>query len=210
MLSKTASLLLILLVALSAQISLTASAQYYYPSSPTPPAITSPNPPTSLMAKVISSTEIDLSWNSPANNGGSQITSYKIYELVNSNKQAIDSTSSTSYQITNLSPGTTYTFYVSAVNSAGESQLSTSVSATTQVVRSPAPSTQPLPPSTNQSQAGSTPVRNLTTTMNETVQINETANKAVPEFGPVSALILTTSIVSMILISMRTRNFKLV
>ncbi len=202
MLSKTASLLLILIIASSAQISLTASAQYNYP-----PAITSPDPPTGLVANVISSTEIDLSWHPPANNGGSQITSYKIYELVNSNKQAIGSTSSTSYQITNLSPATAYTFYVSAVNSAGESQLSTSASATTKerVIPSQVPSSQPLPPSTNQSQTGSTPVRNLATTTNETVRINETVNKAVPEFGPVSALVLSAAIVSILLVSRRTR-----
>jgi len=80
-------------------------------------------PPTNLTATAISSSQIDLSW-SPA----SGAVSYNIYrDGVN-----VDSSATTSYSDTGLSPSTTYTYTVTAINTYGaESAHSSSASATT-------------------------------------------------------------------------------
>jgi len=51
----------------------------------------------------------------------------------------------------------------------------------------------------------SDPNANSTVVQAGTSQVNETANRAVPEFGPISVLVLMISIVSITLISIRTR-----
>ncbi|TLX69493.1 MAG: fibronectin type III domain-containing protein, partial [Thaumarchaeota archaeon] len=99
-------------------------------SSPTPPS-----PPTGLIATAVSSSQINLSWNAPTNNGGSPITGYMIERSTNggSSWSAPVNTGSTatSYSDIGLSPSTAYTYRVSAINSAGTSQPSNTVSATT-------------------------------------------------------------------------------
>jgi len=80
--------------------------------------------PTGLIATAVSTSQINLSWDSV-----SEAVSYKIYR----GGSNIASTTATSYSDTGLSPGTSYTYTVSAVNSSGgESSQSDSASATTQ------------------------------------------------------------------------------
>ena len=99
--------------------------------------ITPPQMPTGLEANTISSSQINLSWISPVNNGNGTILGYKIerssdngstWNVIVSNSGSI----STTYSDTGLAPNTQYTYRVSAINSAGTSQVSISVSATTQ------------------------------------------------------------------------------
>jgi len=80
-----------------------------------------PSSPTSLTASTRSSTEIDLSWSGPANNGGSSILGYKIERNDGNGFNLIQNTQSTSYQDTGLTPNKQYSYRVSAMNSAGTS-----------------------------------------------------------------------------------------
>ncbi|MDE2589125.1 MAG: fibronectin type III domain-containing protein, partial [Patescibacteria group bacterium] len=74
---------------------------------------TTPQPPTSLTATTISSSQINLSWTAPSDNGGSAITGYKIersqdnrttWSIISSNTAS----TSTTYSDTGLSPSTAY------------------------------------------------------------------------------------------------------
>jgi len=92
--------------------------------------------PTGLTANTISSSQINLSWTAPSNNGGSAITGYKIAQSTNggstwSTLVANTGASSTTYSNTGLTAGTTYTYRVSAINSVGTSTPSVTASATT-------------------------------------------------------------------------------
>jgi hypothetical protein len=64
---------------------------------------------------------VALSWTAPASNGGSPITRYRITPYIGSTAQTPVNTGSaaTSYTVTGLTNGTTYTFTVAATNSAG-------------------------------------------------------------------------------------------
>lgn len=107
----------------------------------------SPSSPT-LTALSRSSTEIDLSWSIPVNNGGSSISGYKIERNDGNGFNAIQSTSVTSYHDTSLTSNKLYSYRVSAVNSAGTSDPSNVVTATTLSSQTMPPSTQ-SPPETN-------------------------------------------------------------
>ncbi|MEM3006881.1 MAG: fibronectin type III domain-containing protein [Candidatus Nitrosotenuis sp.] len=95
---------------------------------------TAPGAPTNLSATAVSPTQVNLIWNAPSNIGSSPITGYKIevklgsgsYSTLTSNT----GTTSTTYQHTGLATGTTYTYKVSAVNSAGAGSTSPEASAT--------------------------------------------------------------------------------
>ena len=71
---------------------------------------------------------VNLSWNTSADNGGSAITEYRIYR----NGTLIATVPATQiwYNDTNVINGVNYSYYVTAVNSAGESQPSNKVEAT--------------------------------------------------------------------------------
>jgi PKD repeat protein len=73
----------------------------------------------------VSRSQINLSWNDP----GEDKEGYKVYY---SNGNYIDSTSSTSYQVTNLNCSTNYCFYVTAYKGSLESAHSDTRCATTQ------------------------------------------------------------------------------
>lgn len=62
-----------------------------------------------------------LTWNAPADNGGSAIRSYSVTPFINGVAQTPLSTgsASTSFKVTGLANGTTYTFTVAAQNGAG-------------------------------------------------------------------------------------------
>jgi len=107
---------------------------------------TVPQPPTGLAASAASSSQINLSWNAPSDNGGSAITGYQIERSTDSgstwNTIVADTGSvSTTYSNTGLSPSTAYTYRVSAINGIGTSSPSNTATATT----SQAP-TVPQPP----------------------------------------------------------------
>ncbi|GAX59620.1 hypothetical protein SCALIN_C04_0108 [Candidatus Scalindua japonica] len=88
--------------------------------------ITAPSTPTSLQTTIISTSQINLSWNASSDNIG--VTGYRIYRY---GIQVAD-VSSTTYNDTGLSPSTTYSYTVSAYNAAGnESEQSSATSATT-------------------------------------------------------------------------------
>lgn len=105
------------------------------PSSPatattlTAPDTTPPSVPTGLVATVVSSSQINLTWNASTDNVG--VTGYKIYR----NSVQVGTSTVTSYQDTGLSPSTSYTYTVSAFDAAGNnSGQSASASATTSAV----------------------------------------------------------------------------
>jgi len=81
-------------------------------------------PPTGLSAGTPTSSAVALAWN--AVNGAS---GYNVYR--NGGKMNASPLSATSYTATGLAAGTSYSFAVSAVGSAGESALSTAINITT-------------------------------------------------------------------------------
>lgn len=87
---------------------------------------TPPAKVTNLTATAVSSSQIDLAWDA---NNEEDLDHYNIYR----DGSCIDSTTSTSYSDTGLSPSTTYTYEVSAVDTSGnEGNKSDPVSATTE------------------------------------------------------------------------------
>ncbi|SMH71441.1 exported protein of unknown function [Candidatus Nitrosotalea okcheonensis] len=95
-----------------------------------------PQSPTNLTASAISSSQINLSWTAPSNNGGSAITGYKIERSTDSGitwSTVVANTASvsTTYSDTGLAPNTAYTYRVSAINSVGTGSPSNTASATT-------------------------------------------------------------------------------
>ena len=90
-----------------------------------------PSQPTNFKATHISSTEIDLSWSIPSLSGGSTISGYKIERNDGSGFNVIQNTQTTTYQDTGLTPSKPYSYRVSATNSAGTSNPSNVMSATT-------------------------------------------------------------------------------
>ena len=100
---------------------------------------TVPNAPTGLTATAVSSSQVNLSWIAPTNNGGSPLTGYKIETKVGAGSWstlAANAGTITTYSNTGLTPSTDYTYRVSAINSVGPSVPSTQVLATTQPIQS--------------------------------------------------------------------------
>ena len=87
-------------------------------------------PGTPVVSRTAGNASVSLSWPAPAN-GGSAITSYKIYRSTTTGTETLlTSTASTSFNDTGLTNGTTYFYKVSAVNAVGEGSQSAEVSAT--------------------------------------------------------------------------------
>ena len=112
-----------------------------------------PQPPTGLTATTVSSSQINLSWTAPSNNGGSAITGYKIEKSTDGGttwSTIVSNTGSTSttYSDTGLAASTTYAYRVSAINSVGTSAPSNTASATTNsaatIINSDTDQTTPL------------------------------------------------------------------
>jgi len=83
-----------------------------------------PEPPTSVTVTVVSQSQINLSWKSPADDGGDPITGYKIEvkEGTNSYKILTENTGkNTKYTHLNLKSDTTYQYRIFAINSVGTS-----------------------------------------------------------------------------------------
>ena len=95
-----------------------------------------PGKPTNLMAEADGGTRIALSWDAPADDGGSAITGYRIEvsDDAGSNwDDLVDDTGNdgTNYTHTGLSPGDTRHYRVSAINAEGASVASDVADATT-------------------------------------------------------------------------------
>ena len=89
---------------------------------------TEPDAPTGLSATV-SDQKVDLIWTAPASNGGATILRYE-YELDFSGIWISTGGTATSYTVTGLTNGQSYTFRVRAVNRVGAGLASSSQSAT--------------------------------------------------------------------------------
>ncbi|CUR52255.1 putative spherulin 4 [Nitrosotalea devaniterrae] len=97
---------------------------------------TVPQQPTGLATSVVSSSQINLSWTAPVNNGGSAITGYKIEKSTDAGTtwvtiSANTASVSTTYSDTGLTASTPYTYRVSAINPVGTGSPSNTASATT-------------------------------------------------------------------------------
>lgn len=114
-----------------------------------------PSQPTNLKATPVSSTEIDLSWIIPLLNGGSTINGYKIERNDGSGFKVIQNTQTTTYQDTGLTPSKQYSYRVSAINSAGTSNPSNTISATTLSAPTQTNSGSHVPPVQNNAGASS-------------------------------------------------------
>ena len=95
-----------------------------------------PGAPTSLTATARASTQIDLSWTAPTDNGGRVITGYKIEVSSDSGNNWTDHVATTgdnntTYAHTGLAISTTRHYRVSAINSIGTSSASNVDNATT-------------------------------------------------------------------------------
>ena len=95
-----------------------------------------PGAPTSLTATARESTQIDLSWTAPTDNGGRVITGYKIEVSSDSgnnwtDRVATTGDNNTTYAHTGLAISTTRHYRVSAINSIGTSSASNVDNATT-------------------------------------------------------------------------------
>ena len=96
-----------------------------------------PNPPIDLKADIVSSIQIDLSWYlSDSNDDDSSITGFKIEARINTDPNysvivANTGSTDTTYSHTDLTPDTVYAYRVSAINSSGESDPSSSTTVKT-------------------------------------------------------------------------------
>src|SRR3970282_2150760 len=110
---------------------------------------TAPNSPTSLTANAISSSQINLSWITPTNTGGTPVTGYMIQKDDSSTGRfstlvANTSNTSVTYSNTGLLNGTCYQYRVFAHNAVGTSMASNNATGTT--LQNPTTSPSPSPP----------------------------------------------------------------
>ena len=102
---------------------------------------TDPGKPTSLTATADGQMEIDLSWTAPSDDGGADITGYRIEVSTDgsswSDLVADTDSTSTSYSHMGLAAGSTRHYRVSAINSEGTGPASDSDSATTDAASAP-------------------------------------------------------------------------
>ena len=107
------------------------------------PTATAPGEPTGLSATADGQTEIDLSWTAPSDDGGSNITGYRIEVSTDgsswSDLVANTNATSTSYSHTGLTAGSARHYRVSAINSVGTGSESNVDNATTDSAPAPRP-----------------------------------------------------------------------
>jgi N,N-dimethylformamidase beta subunit-like, C-terminal/Fibronectin type III domain len=107
-------------------------------------AATVPGTPTGVSGTA-GNGQVALSWSAPASDGGSAITGYRITPYVSGVAQApvLTGSTTTSYTVTGLTNGTTYTFTVAAINAVGTGPES---AASAPVTPAGSPATVPGPP----------------------------------------------------------------
>ena len=100
-----------------------------------------PVAPENVKAEVADATSVKVTWDAPTDNGGADVTGYivKFADQSNTHVGTVNATG-TSATVTGLNLGSTYTFTVVAVNSAGESQASVASNAV-----KTAPANKPTP-----------------------------------------------------------------
>jgi signal transduction histidine kinase len=117
-----------------------------------------PGPPRNLGGTPTTSS-IALSWQPPANDGGTPIIDYRIQYRLHSTGQWQEyvhpQSTSTSYIVSGLSPGTRYDFQVSAINAVGQSTWVLGVFD----VQTPSTPAQPVSPTAPTSNTPATPTR---------------------------------------------------
>jgi len=115
----------------------------------TTPTATFPNQPQNLKATA-GDDYINLRWEAPSDNGGSSITSYKIYRDTTSGKetQLAKIGNVLAYKDNDVTDGQTYYYKVSAINSEGEGTISNEASAIIPIIVS-----TPTPTATSTSTA---------------------------------------------------------
>ena len=103
---------------------------------------TPPTAPTDLTATTLGCAEVSLAWQASTEQGGSDLRGYRIFRSGNYVTEV--AASSTTFVDAGLSPSTTYTYTVSATDTAGNESLpSASATATTQVCTENSPPTAP-------------------------------------------------------------------
>src|SRR6266540_3527182 len=114
-------------------------------------AATTPSAPT-LNSATAGNASVTLNWSAPSTDGGSPLTGYRVYRANSSGSETLLATlaPTTSYTDSNLSNGSTYYYKVSALNSLGESPLSSE--------RSAIPATTPGAPTLNSPSPGNTTI----------------------------------------------------
>lgn len=78
-----------------------------------------PGAPSKPTLSGISPTSVTVTWTAPADNGGSPITGYEVGYGTNSTTPSTIITATSPKAITGLTPGTTYFFWVRAINAVG-------------------------------------------------------------------------------------------
>jgi len=102
--------------------------------------------PTALTAIAVSPTQINLSWIAPSETYGQSITGYEIERKIAADTYVtvVENTGkATTYSVTGLTTGTTYTFVVSAHFSIGGTSRSNEASATPTTTSAPPPTPPP-------------------------------------------------------------------
>lgn len=105
---------------------------------------TLPASPQNLTVAVDSPYQTTLNWDLPLDDGGKEVLGYRIYrrggddinfKIIYDNKQSLE----TSFVDTELSPGTTYTYFVVAITVVGAGSFSNEVDVTTDAIRADPP-----------------------------------------------------------------------
>jgi chitodextrinase len=88
-----------------------------------------PSAPTALAASAVTTSAVTLAWQPSTVSDGGAVSDYIVY----ANGAAIGTTTSTSFQVTQLASGTAYVFTVAAADIAGDSEQSAPIDVTTAI-----------------------------------------------------------------------------
>ncbi len=103
------------------------------------PDKSAPTAPSNLRTTSVAETSITLAWTASTDNVG-----VKGYDIYMDNKLAGSSTT-TNYSVVSLTPGTTYKFYVTAKDAAGNVSKASNIITVTTTISDPQPTPTPIP-----------------------------------------------------------------